>query len=275
MVTLFYRVTFFMKIFRRSLLIFVLLLILVYVTNITAIPNKIILFEGEDLNLGTIFGVNLKENRSNFNVIRTSSSINNSYSNSTYTVNLFNSIKVKEVEVETIPKTEVVPLGNVIGLKLYTSGVLVVGLTEVNGEKPYKNSGIEEGDLITSINENKVTTTEELTECVNKCNGKEIKITYIKQGEECTANVEPTKVSNNEYKLGLWVRDGAAGVGTITYYEPSTKKFAALGHGIVDIDTEDLITIANGNIVTTNVTEIVKGEKGEPRRNKRNYYKRH
>ena len=65
----------------------------------------------------------------------------------------------------------------------------------------------------------------------------------------------------------MWVRDAAAGVGTITYYEPSTKSFAALGHGILDIDTEKLINIANGEIVTANILSIIKGEKGTPRRN--------
>ena len=149
-------------------------------------------------------------------------------------------------------------------LKLYTSGVLVVGLTEVNGIKPYENTGIEEGDLIVCVNGVDVTTTEELTECVDESKGKELEITYIKDGKEHTTNMTATKTSSNEYKLGLWVRDGAAGVGTISYYEPSTGMFAALGHGIVDVDTEELVTISKGTVVTTNITEIVKGKEGEP-----------
>ena len=74
----------------------------------------------------------------------------------------------------------------------------------------------------------------------------------------------PAKTSNNEYKLGLWVRDAAAGVGTITFYEPSTGEFGALGHGINDVDTYELIDIANGELVTTNIIDIVKGEEGSP-----------
>lgn len=76
--------------------------------------------------------------------------------------------------------------------------------------------------------------------------------------------MEAVAVENNEYKLGLWVRDGAAGIGTITYYEPSTQNFAALGHGIVDIDTENLIKISSGEVVTTKVSSIVKGKEGVP-----------
>jgi len=250
-----------MNLLKKILLIFCLLIILVYVTNITSIPSQIVLFEGEELNLGTVYGVTVKENNFQKQIVKTSNNLNN---NETITLSLFNTIDVKDVKVDTIPRTTVVPLGNTIGLKLYTSGVLVVGLTEVNGIKPYENTGIEEGDLIVCVNGIDVTTTEELTECVDESKGKELEITYIKDGKEHTTNMTATKTSSNEYKLGLWVRDGAAGVGTISYYEPSTGMFAALGHGIVDVDTEELVTISKGTVVTTNVTEIVKGKEGTP-----------
>ena len=103
--------------------------------------------------------------------------------------------------------------------------------------------------------------------------GKVLDITYLRDGTEYNTNIEPIETSNNEYKLGLWVRDGAAGVGTITYYEPTTKSFAALGHGIVDSDTDKLISIASGELVTTEISSIVKGKENEPRRNKRNNQK--
>lgn len=252
-----------MNLLKKFLLIFSLLIVLVYVTNITSIPERIVLFEGEELNLGTVYGITIKENN-NFNkTVEASNDLRNS-NNSTIKLRLFNSIDVKEIQIDTIPKTKVIPLGNTIGLKLYTSGVLVVGLTEVNGTKPYGNTGIEEGDLIICVNGIEVSTTEELTECVDKSKGKELEITYIQDGKEHTTNMTATKTSSNEYKLGLWVRDGAAGVGTISYYEPSTGMFAALGHGIVDIDTEELVTISKGTVVTTNITEIVKGEKDNP-----------
>ena len=179
-------------------------------------------------------------------------------------LNLFNIIDVKDVKVDTINETTVIPLGNSIGLKLYTSGVLVVGKTEVEGKKPYENSGIEEGDLIVEVNKTEVTCTAELIDSVNNSNGEKLDIKYIRDGEEYNTNLKPVKTGNNEYKLGLWVRDGAAGVGTITYYEPETKKFAALGHGIVDIDTQKLISIASGELVTTKISSIIKGEKKNP-----------
>ena len=180
------------------------------------------------------------------------------------TISLFNLIDVKKIEVDTIPKAYVIPLGNSVGLKLYTSGVLVVGMTEVEGKKPYENTGIEEGDMIIEVNQEEVTSTSELVSSVNKSNGKDLTVKYLRDGKEYISTIAPIKTSNNEYKLGLWVRDGAAGIGTISYYEPSTNKFAALGHGIVDIDTEELINISSGELITSNISSIVKGKEGVP-----------
>lgn len=251
-----------MNLLKKVLLIFSLLILLIYITNITGIPKSIVLFEGENLDLGTIFGIfETKEE-----IITTSSGYENTniVSEEKITLSLFNLLKVKDVSVTTIEHTKVIPLGNTIGLKLYSSGVLVIGMTEIEGKKPYENSGIEEGDLITCINDRQITTTEELVECVNNSDGNVVYITYIRDGQEYETSIEPIATSENEYKLGLWVRDGAAGIGTATYYEPSTEKFAALGHGIVDSDTEKLITIERGELVTTNIINIEKGEEGKP-----------
>lgn len=251
-----------MKFLKKIFLEFILIIILVYVTNITGIPEKVILFESESLNLGTVFGIfETKEP-----AITTSSNAQNSniVNEEKITLSLFNLFDVKSVNVTTIEQTKVVPLGNTIGLKLYSSGVLVIGMTEIEGNKPYENSGIEEGDLITYINNKQITTTDELIECVNNSQGKIIDITYVRDGQEYVTCIEPMVTADNEYKLGLWVRDGAAGIGTVTYYEPSTEKFAALGHGIVDSDTEKLISIESGEVVTTNIIDIEKGEEGKP-----------
>lgn len=130
--------------------------------------------------------------------------------------------------------------------------------------KPYENSGIKEGDRITQIEEMPISTTEELIEKVNNCKGNSVNIKYIHEEQTKECSIIPTKTGDNEYKLGLWVRDSAAGVGTVTFYEPSTKAFGALGHGIVDIDTNGLINISSGEFITTRVLNIVKGEVGKP-----------
>ena len=138
-------------------------------------------------------------------------------------------------------------------------------MTEIEGSKPYENTGIEEGDRIISINEQEITNTEELIQTVNASQGKEITVKYVQEDNtEQVVTMIPTKTKDNEYKLGLWVRDAAAGVGTATFYEPESGMFASLGHGIADIDTGDLITISNGELVTMKLVSITKGEKGEP-----------
>lgn len=86
----------------------------------------------------------------------------------------------------------------------------------------------------------------------------------MRNGNQKTAKLSPAKTNREEYKLGLWVRDAAAGVGTVTFYDPDSGSFGALGHGIQDVDTGDLITIAKGEAVTSNILSITKGEKGSP-----------
>ena len=262
---------------KQFFCIAILIVIYVYVCNITLLPNSVIIFEGEELNLKTVVGLKIKRaNGTNMPVIQ-ASNLGESEQSSKYetagtfelNLNLFGTIPVKEIDVNVIPKTKVVPMGNLIGAKLYTSGVLVVGMSEIQGNdqqkhKPYEGSGIEEGDMIVEMDSKKIANTDELVETVNSSKGKVIQIKYVRNDETITTSIQPIKSEDNEYKLGLWVRDAAAGVGTLTFYEPSTGKFAALGHGIVDVDTGDIINIANGELVTSNLVAIKKGEKGTP-----------
>ena len=182
-------------------------------------------------------------------------------------INLFG-IKVKEVSVNVIDDVEVVPLGGLIGMKLYTNGVLVVGMSEIYGQnnqvyRPYENTGIKEGDTITKINDEYIVSTEDMTECINASQGKEIKITYIHNNKTLETNITPIETDKNNYKVGLWVRDTAAGVGTATFYDKNTGKVAMLGHGILDVDTEELIDISDGKVTNTSVVSIIKGENGK------------
>lgn len=184
-------------------------------------------------------------------------------------VSLFNNIFIKNMEVDVLPRTKVIPVGTIAGVKLYTSGILVVGMSEIEGidnlkHRPYLNSGIEEGDTIISIDNNKISSTEELINAVNMSEGKNISIEYVHDNETATCSITPVQTSLNQYKLGLWVRDSAAGVGTVTFYDSETKSFGALGHGITDIDTEELINIESGEFVTTRILNISKGIEGKP-----------
>ena len=256
-----------MRLFKKIIIITFLLIIYAYVCNISLLPSNYIIMQGENLHLYTLLGIKLIE-ESSYQTLQTSSVIEQTQTDKIGKVklglNLFNLIPLKNINVNVIPKTTVVPMGNAIGMKLYTAGVLVVGMSEIEGKKPYENSGIKEGDRIIQINQNQIDNTDDLMKAVNKSDGSNISIKYVRDEKTITTSIKPVKNSSNEYKIGLWVRDAAAGVGTLTFYEPSSGMFATLGHGIMDIDTAELIKIANGELVTTNILSITKGTKGNP-----------
>ena len=263
-----------MKNIKKVLLyigLLILIVLLIYICNIDNIPKNLILFREEIPNIDTLIGVKIEtKSTGNFNVGDIEQSQETSANNDSsikLNVNLFG-IKVKEISINLIDDMEVIPLGNLIGMKLYTNGILVVGMSEIYGQdnkiyKPYENSGIKEGDTIIKVDDNEVLSTDELIECINSSKGKEIKITYIHNRETLETRIIPIETETNKFKIGLWVRDTAAGVGTATFYDTKTKEIATLGHGIQDIDTEELIDISSGEITTTDIISIQKGEQGE------------
>ena len=261
------------KMILKIFLIIFLLILYIYILLITNLPSSIVVFEGENLNLASILGLqfSLISNEETIEVSSNNSAqVTEKVGKSNLKVSLFNNV-VKNLEVDVLPRKTVIPVGNIAGVKLYTNGVLVVGMSEIEGEdnkkyKPYANTGIEEGDTIISINNTEILNTDDLVNIVNSSNGNKLDIKYVRDNQSLECSITPVKTIENDYKLGLWVRDSAAGVGTVTFYEPSTKSFAALGHGIVDIDTEELINIASGEFVTTKILNITKGESGNPGR---------
>ena len=175
-------------------------------------------------------------------------------------------VKGEEVKISDI---QVIPVGEIVGIKLYTSGVLVVGTSGIESEdgqtyKPYENTEIQEGDSIIAINDNIVNNTEELIDAINMYDGEKMKIIYIRNNEKRTCEITPVKDKVGKYKIGLWVRDSAAGVGTVTFFSEQTQSFAALGHAITDIDTGDIIQTSSGEIDNVNIISIVKGQEQQP-----------
>lgn len=208
-----------MKTFKKMLLIISLTIIFVYINCLDSIPSSVILFEGDNLSIPTIFGINISNELATTvsDDIEDNKLQENNYNESgTYnlSVNIAN-LKLKDINVNVIPKQSVVVCGNSIGAKLYTNGVLIVGMSEIEGVdnikyKPYENTGIEEGDMIVEINSSAITCTADLIKNVNRCEGKSVNIKYVREGEEKQTSVLPVETAKNEYKLGLWVRDAAA-----------------------------------------------------------------
>lgn len=261
---------------KPILLILFFFIIYVYICNITLLPKNIIIFQGEELNLKTIYGLKVnqkKSNISNYEVMQTSTNLSEKVGDNIGTINLsldlFGTIPLKEIDVNVLPRTKVIPLGNSIGLKLYTNGVLVVGMGEIEDEnnivnRPYEKADIQEGDTILEVNEQEIENISSLKKIINSSNGENLELKILREGSIITSNILPVKTGKEEYKLGLWVKDAATGVGTISFYEPKTNSFAVLGHGITDSDTGNLINIDYGELVTSKILSIKKGESGEP-----------
>ncbi len=179
-------------------------------------------------------------------------------------------IPIRTVNINVEPKISVIPCGNTIGVKLYTDGILIIGTSEfttIYGRRgqPWIKAEIKEGDIIDRVEGEKITNINDLIKKVDNSDGKELNISIIRKGKKIDTKIIPEKdIENKKYKLGLWVRDSTAGIGTLTFIEPETGYFGALGHGITDIDTGELLTISKGEILKSNIISVQKGLKGKP-----------
>ena len=177
-------------------------------------------------------------------------------------------IPIKSVSVSKIKDLELYPGGLNVGIKISTKGVLVVGHSDISSfdgrvESPAKASGIELGDIITKIDGEEIENSRDLSKKINSVNTDKIFIEYIRNGV-CNKKEVQLEKEDNEYKLGLWVRDSTAGIGTLTFYEKKSNLFGALGHPITDGDTNRPFTIKEGKLLNSSVISIKKGEKGLP-----------
>lgn len=180
-------------------------------------------------------------------------------------------LPVKKVDVNVLKNFKVYPGGQSIGVRLNTLGVLVVGhhLVTANGEKvsPGENAGIQVGDIITKINGKRISKMEQVAPFVEQAgaDGQPLDLTVQREKTKFETKLTPLKDDKEKlYKLGLYIRDSAAGIGTMTFYDPQSKKYGALGHVISDIDTKKPIVVENGQIVKSTVTAIEKGKNGSP-----------
>ena len=185
-----------------------------------------------------------------------------------YNLNLMDTIPIKNINVSVVPKKYVVPSGESIGVKMYTDGLLVVYVSEVNGSDgiqytPAKDAGIREGDRILSIDNHELTTNEEFSEYVNNVK-RQVHLKVAREDEIFETDIVPVVSSDNKYKVGMWVRDSTAGIGTMTYYEPQTDVYAALGHAICDTDTGSILKISQGALMECDIISVKKGESGIP-----------
>ncbi len=182
-------------------------------------------------------------------------------------IKLFGLIPIKQLTVDVLPEKMVYPGGQSIGIKLRAEGVIVVGFNEVNGSYPAKEIGIRKGDSILAINGTKINGINQAAELINNEGSKSrsIQFTIKREENKVVKNVIPKYCPNtNSYRIGLYIRDTAAGVGTLTFYDPDTNIYGALGHVIVDVDTNTPIDISQGEIVKASIINIREGRRGHP-----------
>ena len=162
--------------------------------------------------------------------------------------------------------------GKSIGINIKLKGIMVVGLYEVNGVSPGVIAKINLGDRIIKVNNNEVNSIKEMTDAISKSNNKDsVEITYLRNNKEYKTNLELIN-DNGIYKTGLYVKDTISGVGTLTYIDPGTMMYGALGHEIIDRNTKTIVDIDDGKIFKSSVTGITKSTNGNPGSKNALYY---
>lgn len=245
--------------------IFALCLIIIYsfiVFGNIVLPDKIEAYSTKKIEYKSVYSV---ENNSLYQVDYQNSSKVSPVEND---IKLLGIIPVKTTSIIQSKPKKVSVSGESFGIKLYTDGVIIVGIRDVETDKgkcnPAKEAGLEKGDIIIEINGKKVYSADSVTDILNDNNGKDYKITVKRNGNYKEFLLKPAYSSSQGcYKVGLWVRDSTAGVGTITYYDKSNNTVSALGHPITDVDTNEIMPILDGEAVRATVTRIYKSKAGE------------
>ena len=171
------------------------------------------------------------------------------------------------VQVEALPE-KLVPVGHTVGIKLFSEGILVVGLSEVDAAggrcAPARDCGVKVGDLILSAGGEKVESTEHFQALVANSGGRALELSVRRGGRVLKLQAEGVRGPDGTVRLGAWVRDSLAGIGTMTFYDPASGAFGALGHGINDVDTNLLMPLEAGSIMYARVKAVRPGAPGDP-----------
>lgn len=271
------------KIMLYALLVFIMLVFGVNLIKIYTIPKKINVIAGKEEK----FEFNIPAKAVVLSKDKSSISFKGNNSESLETLNLkepfsiqseeegnakmslrFMGIPVKEVKVSVLPDLKLVAGGNSIGVRINTDGVMVLGIGSVkdkNGQavEPCRDI-LKAGDMILKVDDKEILNKEELIRAIEENEEGKIKLTIKRDFNVLDKEVNVAKGIDGKNKIGVWVRDSTQGVGTLTYYNEENNCFGALGHGITDVDTGKLMSVKDGKLMSAEIYDIKKGEKGEP-----------
>lgn len=263
-----------LKIIKKSIKIFTVTLMAACTALLGAIsfenyrlPDSYMLIEGEELQLSGALPVKAAYSGARQSEVSRSSPL--AGENYQTELKLFGIFPIKSASVSVIDELYVKPSGEAFGIKIFTSGVIVVGLSSIDtkdGDKrPAESAGIKLSDNITSIDGKEVSTNEDVAGIIAASEGRSLRVELVRDGKEMTVYLTPEKTKGDGvYRAGMWVRDSSAGIGTLTFYSPVTGVAAGLGHGICDVDTGELLPLSFGEMVTAEIFDVAKSVCGSP-----------
>jgi len=262
--------------------LFFRLILLVIVTMILdcqlRYPNTITLFEGEQLPIqsASVYSIDTPAG-TNGVLTHTGQLIADNYNRHVtlsqtgdyaMTVKLFGLIPVRSVTVNVEPKRTLAACGNAVGIKIFTKGLVCVGTQEIKGKDGHsrnisREADIRTGDIIISANGHELTETKQLIDLIAENGHQSVNLIILRNNQTFTKSITPIETQEG-FRLGIWLRDSTAGIGTLTFYDPQSLHFGALGHPITDTDTGALMPVSEGSLLRARVFSVQKGEKGEP-----------
>lgn len=232
----------------------------------SVLPDSFHVNNSKELNLSANFPITaVSENIESASVFS-----GENYSDShheTATLKLFGIVPLKEVEVIKSETPLLIPGGTPFGIKILLDGVMVVGMGEVNSDdgaiSPATEAGIEAGDIIISIAGEEIDSNEDIQQIISESDGNSVEVVISRDDKPMTVNLTPAySKTDNCWQAGIWVRDSSAGIGTVTFYEPSTGHFGGLGHPVCDVDTGEILPLSSGEVVGVDITGVKPSKEG-------------
>lgn len=175
-------------------------------------------------------------------------------------------IPLRKVEVQVSPEKRLIPGGDAVGVAMRTAGVLVVGVSDVaQGKSPAQAGGLRPGDVLTAVDGVAVTGAEQLSELIARRGPRPVAVDFLRDGVSMRTTMIPQlDEATGTARMGAWVRDSTAGVGTLSFYDPQSGRYGALGHAITDGDTGAILSVGEGQLLRATVVAVQKGQKGAP-----------